>query len=300
MEKSAEWKRVGWFLLIAFALAWLVDLAIFLSGGLEGPAAVHSALLLLVTTMAAPALGNILTRLITREGWGELMLWPRLRSGWPYWVIAWLVTPLMILLGAAVFFILFPAHFDSGLTGVAKILADAEKTTGQAVPITPAVFLLIQIIEAILLSPILNGIATLGEEFGWRAYLLPKLMPLGRRRALVLTGIIWGIWHWPVIAMGYNYGLDYAGAPWLGLLGMVWFTTIAGVFLGALVLEGKSVWPSVIGHAAINGIAAIGILVSIGNPNPLLGPAPVGVIGSLPFALAALWILLRRKEPKEG
>jgi membrane protease YdiL (CAAX protease family) len=300
MKESVQWKRIGLFLLFAFGLAWLMDLVIFLNGGLEGPGAANSAFLLLLATMAAPALGNLLARLITREGWGELQLRPRLRRGWPYWAAAWLATPLMTLLGAAVFFALFPAYFDSGLTGISKTLAEAAQPAGQAVPVTPAVFLAIQIVGAIILSPILNGLFTLGEEFGWRAYLLPKLMPLGRGWALVLTGIIWGIWHWPVIAMGYNYGLDYSGAPWLGLLAMAWFTIIVGVYLGALVLEAKSVWPAVIGHAAVNGIAAIGVVVSIGDPNPLLGPAPVGVIGSLPFTLAALWILWRSTKLKDG
>jgi membrane protease YdiL (CAAX protease family) len=215
-------------------------------------------------------------------------------------VAAWLATPLLILLGAGIFFLLFPAYFDSGWTVISKTLAEASQTLGQAVPITPPAFLVIQIVGAVILSPILNGVFTLGEEFGWRAYLLPKLMPLGRGAALVLTGVIWGIWHWPVIAMGYNYGLDYPGAPWLGLIAMAWFTTIVGVYLGAMVLEAGSVWPSVIGHAAVNGIAAVSLLVTIGNPDPLLGPAPVGVIGSLPFTLAALWILWRSRKPKEG
>ncbi|MFZ5436543.1 MAG: hypothetical protein ACOZCF_09630 [Bacillota bacterium] len=53
-------------------------------------------------------------------------------------------------------------------------------------------------------------------------------------------------------------------------------------------------WPAVIGHGAINGIAQIGVLFVKGRPNPLLGPMPVGVIASLPWALVALSILLSR------
>src|SRR4030042_5224477 len=110
-------------------------------------------------------------------------------------------------------------------------------------------------------------------------------MPPGRRRAVLLLGLIWGMWHWPVISMGHNYGLDYPGAPWLGMGAMVWFTLVIGVFLGWVPLRGGSVWPAVIGHAAINGITGIGAIFVRGNPNPLLGPLPVGVIGSLGFAL---------------
>ncbi|MER3459512.1 MAG: CPBP family intramembrane metalloprotease domain-containing protein, partial [Chloroflexota bacterium] len=83
-------------------------------------------------------------------------------------------------------------------------------------------------VQAILLAPLLNALPVFGEEFGWRAYLQPKLLPLGGRKAMLLMGLIWGVWHWPVVAMGYNFGLDYVGAPWLGMLLMVWFTLAFG------------------------------------------------------------------------
>ncbi|WP_048106776.1 CPBP family intramembrane glutamic endopeptidase [Methanosarcina barkeri] len=34
-----------------------------------------------------------------------------------------------------------------------------------------------------------------GEEFGWRGYSLPKLLPLERKKALIISSIIWGLWH---------------------------------------------------------------------------------------------------------
>jgi hypothetical protein len=49
----------------------------------------------------------------------------------------------------------------------------------------------------------------------------------------------------------------------------------------------------VIGHAAINANAGIGLLLVQGNPSSLLGPAPTGVIGLLPLAVLALWLLAR-------
>ena len=145
---------------------------------------------------------------------------------------------------------------------------------------------MLQLVAGVLISPIANSLATFGEEFGWRGYLLPKLMPLGGRKAMLLIGFIWGVWHWPVIFMGYEYGFKYPGYPWVGPLLFIWITFGFGTFLGWLTLRSKSIWPAVIGHAAINGIAGAAVLATTGQPNTLLGPLPVGIIGSLGFALA--------------
>jgi membrane protease YdiL (CAAX protease family) len=76
------------------------------------------------------------------------------------------------------------------------------------------------------------------------------------------------------------------------MLAMVWFTLVTGMFLGWAALRGGSVWPAVIGHAAINGISGLGVLFVQGEPNPLLGPLPTSLIASLGWAALALWIIL--------
>ena len=164
---------------------------------------------------------------------------------------------------------------------------------------SPWTLALLQLAEAVLIAPILNSLATFGEEFGWRAYLLPKLMPLGGRKAMLLIGLIWGVWHWPVIFMGYEYGFKYPGYPWAGPLLFIWVTFGLGTFLGWLTLRSKSIWPAVIGHAAINGIAGVAVFATTGQPNTLLGPLPVGIIGSLGYALVAIAIFVSPKGLKE-
>ncbi|HHY31410.1 MAG TPA: CPBP family intramembrane metalloprotease [Firmicutes bacterium] len=299
-------RRIAIYLAFSFGIAWAVALVIYLTGGLynspqliTGTPFTLAVVLLSTGYMWAPAVAHILTRALTREGWKDTSLMPHFRRSWPYWVAAWVGPGVLTLLGAALFFVLFPGYFDRSLSAVKAILQEAESVSGHPVPLSPWAFVVIQTIQAIIIAPVINGLFTFGEEFGWRAYLQPKLMPLGGRKALFLMGLIWGVWHWPVIAMGHNYGLSYRGAPWLGMLAMVWFTLVVGTFLGWLTLRAGNVWPAVIGHGAINGIAGIGALFARGNSNPLLGPMPVGVIASVPWALVALWIFLRRRALKE-
>ncbi len=298
MSTQLDLKRISIFLLFAFAIAWVTGLVIDLTGGLANSPQLRPGVSLAVVLVAtayvwAPALAHLITRLVTGEGWHDLKLWPRLRRGWPYWLAAWFLPALATIVGAAIFFVLFPRYFDASLPVVQKQLAAA----GRAVPLAPWMVLATQAASGILIAPIVNALPTFGEEFGWRAYLLPKLMPLGGRRAALVGGILWGIWHWPLILMGAeNYGFNYVGYPWLGFLVFVWFTIVASIFQTWVVLRGGSVWPGVIGHGAINGVAGLGVLALASGAIPplLLGPLPQGVIGSLGYALLALAIFVNR------
>jgi uncharacterized protein len=288
---ALDQRRIIVFLAFSFGIAWLTGLVVFLTGGLAhspeiAPGVTLAFVLIASVYMWAPALANIFTRMITREGWQSSMLRPRIKSAWPYWLAAWVLPAVMTIAGAALFYLLYPQYFDPDLERLSMMLP--------AGTVSPWLFVLIQSIQAIIIAPLINSFFTFGEEFGWRGYLLPKLMPLGGRMAVLVSGVIWGVWHWPVIAMGHNYGLDYPGAPWLGMLAMVWFTFVAGIFLSWVTLRSASVWPAVIGHAAINGIAGVAFLPQVlgVEPNLLIGPYPTGLIGSIGFTLVALWILL--------
>jgi membrane protease YdiL (CAAX protease family) len=286
--RQIDLKRILIYIAFAYGIAWSGGLAIYLTGGLANSP--YTLVLLTVVYMGAPAIAHVLTRLITHEGWQDIGLLPNLRPGWPYWLMGWFAPGILTLVGLAVYFVLFPAYYDPSLGAVKKLLA---AQAGQATAaVSPWLIVISQTITAMLIAPLLNAIPTLGEEFGWRAYLQPKLMPLGGRRAVLLVGVIWGVWHWPVIAMGHNYGLNYPGVPWTGFLTMVWFTLVTGTLLGWAALRAGSVWPAVIGHGALNGIAALGALFVKGQPSPLLGPMPVGWVGSIGFAVVALLIFL--------
>jgi len=96
--------------------------------------------------------------------------------------------------------------------------------------------------------------------------------------------------------MGHNYGLGYTGYPWLGLILTVWFTLSIGIYFGWLSIKGKSIWPAVLAHGSLNGLASIGMLFIKGSPQLLLGPSPAGLVGVLPFSLLSLWLMFRLKE----
>lgn len=93
----------------------------------------------------------------------------------------------MTILGAGLFFVVFPKYFDPSL----KVLQEMLAKTGQDTSTPLWTIVIFQTLFGVLIAPFINSLFSFGEEFGWRAYLQPKLMPLGGRKAILLIGLIW-------------------------------------------------------------------------------------------------------------
>lgn len=102
----------------------------------------------------------------------------------------------------------------------------------------------IQFVSAVLIS-------SLGEELGWRGYLLPLLVnSLGERSALFATGLIHGLWHIPIILLSPIYHQDQN--PFLACLFIVVSCLFLGPVIGYIRLRSSSVWTASIFHSAHN------------------------------------------------
>jgi membrane protease YdiL (CAAX protease family) len=296
MTTQIDVRRVLIFLAVACGLSWGVALVIYLNGWntdplMLAPGVPITTVLIAGIYMPAPALANVLTRLITREGWGETWLRLNFRKGWLYWLIAWLLPGIFTIIGGALYYAVFSDQFDASMPVLRQQLAALGRPQSEA---ALQAMIIGQTALAFTAAPFINGLFTFGEEFGWRAYLQHKLMPLGWRPAMLWMGLIWGLWHWPLTVMGHNYGLDYPGYPYAGIAMMCLFTFTLGTIEGWLVIKAGSVWPAVIAHAAINGIAALpALFVATKDVNTLLGPAPAGILAMLPFLILALFLFFR-------
>ncbi len=288
MNSTIDRKRIFIFVAITYGFSIVLALVIYLNGGIfvKFPFVLTPlAMALMMLLMFSPAIANIATRLITREGWSNMLLRPNLRRGWPVYLAALFLPALATIVGGAVYYLLFPDRFDPSMTygretlGLVPVAGNTNVWT----------FLITMTPFAIALSlPTLP--LPFGEEFGWRAYLLPKLLPLGARKAVLLVGAIWAVWHWPYVFMGYEYGFNYWGAPVVGPLLWLVICFFFSTFLTWVTLRSGSVWPAALGHGVINATAALMLYFIRGEPESLIGPMPVGIIGSLGYALLALLI----------
>ncbi len=283
-EKTAVKKRLTLFVGLTFVITWIIFLLIPLRGLTYGKGL---SIIILAAAMFVPTLSNILTRLITKEGFGNTYLHPHFKGHMKDYLLVYFGPTALVFLSAIVYYLIFPGSFDPQLT----VLKEAATSTGG---LSAYNLLLISILQIIIIGPIINIIPTLGEEIGWRGYLLPKLrMLLTDRAALLITGIIWGMWHIPVIMMGHNYGTSYVGYPWLGILAMIVFCVVLGVIEGYISIKLESVIPAAMIHSVVNAGVGLPILLAKGGYNPILGPAITGLIGGLPFVVLAVVLLIK-------
>ena len=295
-ERALETRRIWLFLIITFGLTYVWVMGLIWPRTLGRDAASFTAEETLVNTaltaalMFFPAIGVLITRLFTREGFKNAMLHLNLKGNVRYYLIGWFGPMVLTLLGTVIYFVVCPSEFT--LT--------TYKATMAAQPMSSAMFWALQAV-LMCVAPLLNLIPCFGEEWGWRGYLLPKVAQRMKfLPSVLLTGFIWGIWHAPIIVAGHNYGMGYPGYPWAGVAAMCVFCIVVGTLFSYITLKTKSCWPAVLAHGMLNGTAAVGVLF-LANPmvyDRFVGPAPTGIIGASAYIVVAVWIMykMRREE----
>lgn len=297
--KKQDLKRILIYIVITFALTWAYCLLIVypIANGeaLSGvPAAATQ--LVVAAAMFFPAIGVLLTRLFTKEGLKAAWLKPNLRKNLKYYLLAWFGPGILTFAGMGIYFLLFPDQLDLSF-GYFTATLEAAGAPVETLPMSVGMLMLVQALQAFFLAPIMNFVTCFGEEWGWRGYLLPKMKNLlPTVPMLLLTGTIWGLWHAPLTIIGHNYGLGYRGFPFTGIAMMCVFCIVLGVFFSYVTLKTKSCIPAVLGHGAVNGIAAIGIYFTKDGGNPFVGPAPTGIIGLIPFLMVAVIMAIRLRK----
>ena len=175
-------------------------------------------------------------------------------------------------------------------------LAEAAEATG----LPTGALLAMQLVAVPVAAVAPNALFAAGEEIGWRGYLLPRLQRLwGTPAAVLVSGIVWGAWHAPIILLGYNFARPDAG----GVLLMIAGCTAVGTWFSWLALTSRTIWPAIVGHGALNASAAFYLLVSADPAVDGALAGPLGVAGWLAFGcvgtgcLVAAGLRSRRSHP---
>ena len=249
--------------------------------------------------MFVPLFGVLLSgQPLSGMGWK-----PCLKGKIKLFLAAWFLPALLTAIGAALYFAVFPGHFDmSGDAFAAAAGAEALEQM-QSQGLTYPMCVLSSVIGCLTYAPFVNMLLAVGEEAGWRGFLYPQLKAkFGKRQGWLLGGVIWGMWHWPLIwLIGYEYGTDYAGFPIVGMLIFCIFTTAVGVLCDWLYEKTNCIWIPSIFHGAVNAAGTVPLAICIANTGSaiLLGPAPNGILAGLPFMICAMILFVKSVKPEE-
>lgn len=285
-------KRLIVFLIMTFVVTWGYCLA-FVHPYMETTGADELSMLQLriAATMFIPAICVLITRLVTKEGFQNHMIKPNFKGNMKTYLLAYFGPSILTVIGAVVYFIIFPNQFDINC-GYLVQSYEALGVDTSALPMPANMIILMQGLSGFFFGPIINFVTCFGEEWAWRGYMVPKMAESMKTvPMLIVSGVIWGLWHAPLTIVGHNYGMEYWGYPFTGILAMCLFCTVVGIFMAYITLKTKSCIPAVLAHGAMNAFASVGIYFTKDGGNAFVGPAPTGILGMISFIVLDIFLV---------
>jgi membrane protease YdiL (CAAX protease family) len=185
--------------------------------------------------------------------------------------------------------LLFPnVSFSASYKGFISTLPaeQAELAMRQLSRFPPAIFFFLQLGQVLVAGYTINALFAFGEEFGWRGFLLKAL---GNKKLLpvsLITGAVWGLWHFPLILLGHNYPQHPAAG--VGMM-VVWCILLSPV-MTYITLKSKSVIAAAIFHGTLNAIAGIAILYLSGGNDLTNGTTGLAGFIALIFVNCAFFL----------
>jgi membrane protease YdiL (CAAX protease family) len=141
----------------------------------------------------------------------------------------------------------------------------------------------------LIAGPTINALFAFGEEIGWRGFLHRELGYLGFWKLSLTTGLVWGIWHAPLVLGGLNYPQH----PVEGIGMMIVFTTLLSPLLCYIRIKTQSVIGPAIMHGTVNAVSGISVAFATGSTDLIVGFT--GLSGFIVLCIANAVLL---KTPK--
>jgi membrane protease YdiL (CAAX protease family) len=291
------WRRIGLFILLSYGLFALIAAPFwFLTGGIAHPAYTW----VIAVGMWAPAIASlILAKGVERTSW-RTRVGLRFRGRWLR-ILAWIPAAFVLVVAVLVLGIVASSlrGLPTDLTGRTWLrisLAQTAAETGQEVP---AIVLVLIVVLAAAAGLAVTFLGALGEEIGWRGWLWPALTPLGRVPAAIVGGVIWSLWHLPVVLIGHNYpGESRPAAVAMFVLPCIAMTLLFGAITDR---AAGSPLPAALAHAALNSLA--GTLLGLAATEQTMAhynsfvDGPLGLIGTVLMGVLGLALLVRLRDP---
>jgi membrane protease YdiL (CAAX protease family) len=208
-----------------------------------------------------------------------------------WFLVAWLLPPIIAFASLGVS-LLFPnVQYSAGMESLferfefiltAKQLQQMKNQLANSF-IHP---IWIALLQGLIAGISINAVAGFGEELGWRGFLQREFGFMGFWKSSAAIGIIWGIWHAPIILQGHNYSQH----PLAGVFMMTLFTMLLSPIFSYIRLKANSVIAAAIFHGSLNGTAALSLMFTKGGNDLILGIT--GLAGFIVLIVVNIGLLL--------
>jgi len=284
---SLRTKKILLFLLLTFFIDWsIVYLYIALGGKVDS----MGIMLLGAVYMVIPM---IVTIIIQKAIFKQPLAGPMGISFKvnPWFFVAWFLPPIIAFAAMGVSLLMPGITFTPDMSGFLNSMAaslspeqmEQAKEQLVAMPVHPVWLILVL---ALISGTTINALLGFGEELGWRGFLLKELAFMGFWKSSALIGFIWGIWHAPLILLGFNYPQN----PQLGVLLMAVWTILMAPLFSYIRIKSRSVIAASIFHGTINAVPGLAIILISGGNDLTVGLT--GLAGFIVFALANVLLFI--------
>jgi membrane protease YdiL (CAAX protease family) len=243
---------------------------------------------LITMLMWTPAVASLIARIVLREGIRDVSFRLGGKRGTKALAAAWLAP---VAIGLV-------AYGIAWATGLVPFALSAETASAAGLgsvaslsAMSPVTRFLFFLAGSLTFGTLFACITATGEEIGWRGYMLTRLVDARVPRPLIVSGIIWGAWHMPLILSG-----QYASSSYPVLSALLFGVTIVSgaTLIGTLRLHTGSVWPAVLAHAAWNSVIQGPFDHASQSPDASLWIGESGVIVAAVCLVVAMLVVRRR------
>ena len=251
---------------LTFCLAWCAWYLVKRSG-LTPKDSTRFQLAILPGAFVPAAAAALVRWAVTQQGFQAQEFIPQVLTAWPYY-IAGLLAPALVALSSY---------------GLTRVFGLDRHSDGARSISSRLSFLITLPLVAILTTPF-----QFGEEFGWRAFFQVELFPSWPLVAAVVAGLVWALWHLPLIRMGYGYPTE----RFKGFGAFTLHLVLLSIFLGWIYARTGDIWAVSLAHMANNaiGASAIEALLPGRNKRHIIGYE--GLISAVPLGIICLTIVL--------
>ncbi len=278
------------YLLFTFTFSWLLAGFLYWTNGeMQSPEGMFVGALF----MFGPTFGVIIVQKIIYREKIVKPLGISFRINW-WFLVAWLLMPVLAFAAFGVALLFPEIEYSPSMMGMFeryKDIISPEKmaTMKEQIETLPIHPVWVSLFMGLGAGVTINAVAGFGEELGWRGFLQKEWEHLGFWKSSIFIGIIWGIWHAPLILMGHNY----PHYPVIGVFMMtVWCILLAPIF-STIRIRAQSVVAAAILHGTLNATYGISVIMLKGGNELLVGMT--GLAGFLVLLVVDIIIVIQKQ-----